>query len=283
MPYSFLHIAAIRNDVQKAQALILGGGPDEIHVWEKMPEEQPVQDPVHVDERDHTGWTPLMTAATHGHVEMCKLLIDHQANVNARKNFSCSPLHLASRNGHKGVVETLISHKADVSLQKLDRSIVLHDAAFGGHIEVLRTLVAAFGKQGRRALNLQNDEGMTPLHFASQQGHPHMIKALLGMGASLHLENEDGKRPQDIVKNRRSLLAFPDTKDPVALSMQEPGAIPKEVADYQVDHRLKGGRRGSVVLGNVAHHKSMQRPGTGDVAKFTETLGMVRSSTLQGL
>jgi len=29
-------------------------------------------DPIFVDERDASGWTPLMIAATHGHVAMCR-------------------------------------------------------------------------------------------------------------------------------------------------------------------------------------------------------------------
>lgn len=33
MPYSFLHIAALRNDVVKAQQLIDGEAADDVHVW----------------------------------------------------------------------------------------------------------------------------------------------------------------------------------------------------------------------------------------------------------
>jgi hypothetical protein len=77
MPYSFLHIAALRNDVVKAQLLIDGEAPDDVHVWKSQPIEHRGGNfiPVFVDERDASGWTPLMCAATHGHLEMCRCAI----------------------------------------------------------------------------------------------------------------------------------------------------------------------------------------------------------------
>ena len=51
MPYSFLHIAAMRNDVEKAERLINGEAPDDVHVWKSMPLEMQNRnlDPVFVD------------------------------------------------------------------------------------------------------------------------------------------------------------------------------------------------------------------------------------------
>ena len=51
MPYSFLHVAAMRNDVEKAEQLINGEAPDDAHVWKSMPLEMQNRnlDPVFVD------------------------------------------------------------------------------------------------------------------------------------------------------------------------------------------------------------------------------------------
>ena len=51
MPYSFLHVAAMRNDVEKAEQLINGEAPDDVHVWKSMPLEMQNRnlDPVFVD------------------------------------------------------------------------------------------------------------------------------------------------------------------------------------------------------------------------------------------
>ncbi len=121
MPYSFLHVAALRNDVVKAQQLIDGEAKDDVHVWRNMPLEMRDKnfDPIFVDERDASGWTPLMIAATHGHMAMCKLLVEREADIHAKKNFKCSSLHLAARNGHKGIVAFLLKCNADVLVKIL--------------------------------------------------------------------------------------------------------------------------------------------------------------------
>jgi ankyrin repeat protein len=97
MPYSFLHIAALRNDIDSARKHIEGGGPDTVHVWDGMPSTKITIDPIDVDVRDHQGWTPLMIAASHGNTEMCKFLIDSKAIVHKKKNFAATSLHLACR------------------------------------------------------------------------------------------------------------------------------------------------------------------------------------------
>lgn len=38
-----------------------------------------------------------MIAASHGHLEMCKLLVEAKAVVHKRKNFAATPLHMACR------------------------------------------------------------------------------------------------------------------------------------------------------------------------------------------
>ena len=128
MPYSFLHVAALRNDVVKAQQLIDGEAKDDVHVWRNMPLEMRDKnfDPIFVDERDASGWTPLMIAATPGHMAMCKLLVEREADIHAKKNFKCSALHLAARNGHKGIVSFLLQCNADV-LAKILKSTSYSD------------------------------------------------------------------------------------------------------------------------------------------------------------
>ena len=80
MPYSFLHVAALRNDVVKAQQLIDGEAKDDVHVWRNMPLEMRDKnfDPIFVDERDASGWTPLMIAALGAHRGVVRQLVMHR-------------------------------------------------------------------------------------------------------------------------------------------------------------------------------------------------------------
>lgn len=46
------------------------------------------------------GASPLHWAATSGHTNICKLLPEHGADVNAADRFGNPPLHKAAANGH---------------------------------------------------------------------------------------------------------------------------------------------------------------------------------------
>lgn len=62
------------------------------------------------------GFTPLHMAAIHGNVEVMQLLLDHQADVNARnKVYKWTPLHMAVKDEQKEAVVALLAAKADVN------------------------------------------------------------------------------------------------------------------------------------------------------------------------
>lgn len=57
--------------------------------------------------------TPLMEGASAGHVEIVKLLIAHNADVNAQSSSGNTPLMYACAGGHTDVVKVSITHKSD--------------------------------------------------------------------------------------------------------------------------------------------------------------------------
>lgn len=186
--------------------------------------------------RDANGWTPLMVAATHGHLAMCQMLVELEADIHARKNFKCTALHLAARGGHTSVVEFLVQCKADVMAEKIDKSTALHDAVAGGYVEVAKILLGHMeGLHERSAiLKLANDHGRTPLHVASKRGHPDMVCWLLARGAVTTLRDEDQKTAIELSPNRRTLVAFPGHIDPVDVSAQQVGVMQLELEEMNL-------------------------------------------------
>lgn len=65
------------------------------------------------------GWTPLHMAASHGHVEKCRLLIDAGADVNRRKEIDATetPLMEAAFSGQAETIRLLLEFGADPSMR----------------------------------------------------------------------------------------------------------------------------------------------------------------------
>lgn len=76
---------------------------------------------VSVHGQSSAGWmrgaTPLHHAASGGHVETARLLLEHGADVNAMTLEFCgmTPLHCAAEQGHLETAKTLVEHGADIA------------------------------------------------------------------------------------------------------------------------------------------------------------------------
>jgi len=61
------------------------------------------------------GWTELHEAATRGHIDSVRTLLEHRADPNAREpGDNTTPLHWAAAHGHVDVVRALLDAGADV-------------------------------------------------------------------------------------------------------------------------------------------------------------------------
>jgi ankyrin repeat protein len=62
------------------------------------------------------GWTVLHCGSSNGHLDIAKLLIEHNASVDLAEKDGWTALHDALRNGHLGIARLLIEHNASVNL-----------------------------------------------------------------------------------------------------------------------------------------------------------------------
>ena len=119
------------------------------------------------------GKTPLHEAASGGHVEMVKLLLNRGAHVNATGGVcKTTPLHNARGQRRLEVVRCLLAKGADVNarykdptapIQEARGPTQLHDAAYDARLEEVRLLL-----DNGADVNAQDACGETPLHSASK-------------------------------------------------------------------------------------------------------------------
>ena len=100
----------------------------------------------------------MMLAALNGDLDFVNLLIAKDAEVNKK---GWAPLHYAATNGHDDVVKVLLDHSAYVDAGSPNGTTPLMMAARGGHVSTVKLLL-----DNGADLTVKNQIGMTALDFA---------------------------------------------------------------------------------------------------------------------
>ncbi|XP_031640648.1 serine/threonine-protein phosphatase 6 regulatory ankyrin repeat subunit A-like [Contarinia nasturtii] len=122
--------------------------------------------------------TPLHAAASHKCSSTVKILIFNGADVNIKNNFGLTPREFAKQRGHY------------FFLDKFDDIVKERDEIFVAAKQGLTDKIKTFIKKGIN-INVQNNDGDTPLIIASRHGHTEFVKVLLKDKAKVNLVNRD--------------------------------------------------------------------------------------------
>ena len=101
--HHLLHLASAAGDLKVAQTLIDKGAD--------------VNAQLDVDDVEKKNKTPLHLAVNHSHLEVCQLLIQNEAKIDALDAKQNLPLHLAKK---KEIIELLIAKGSDLNLENAD-------------------------------------------------------------------------------------------------------------------------------------------------------------------
>ena len=168
-----------------------------------------------VKEEGYLGFTLLLLAIDKCNLEIVKLLLKHNADPNHLNNDGDTPLYLAVSKGHIEIVKELLNNGAEVNRRALgftpfsnamisnqiniakillkyganvDAIIAphwfggrtsLHDAASEGNLKNVEFLL-----ENNANINAVDDNKCTPLHLATQQNKPKVVKLLLISGGN---------------------------------------------------------------------------------------------------
>ncbi len=153
---------------------------------------------ISLDRLDKNQKTPLHLAVDENHVEVAALLIGYTLGrkesvdyISPKKDFT--PLYSAvSPYGSTKVAKLLIASGAHLTHQAKDGWTPLHHATQWGHPEKVRLLI----QQGANG-NARDEQGRTPTHYAytARDDFAGTLRALFKGGAYSALEDNDGLTP----------------------------------------------------------------------------------------
>jgi ankyrin repeat protein len=114
--------------------------------------------------------------------------ISHElGDINAKDEKGETALHYAASQGHEEMVRLLLEMGADISGRNVDGWTALHHAAFWGHSKVVIVLLAV-----DEDVTGVNHEGWTALHCAVKSGHTDAVQELLKRGADPKAKTKNG-------------------------------------------------------------------------------------------
>jgi ankyrin repeat protein len=136
------------------------------------------------------GLTPMSIAASRGHIDTVRLLLEHGADLSATDDNGSTPLTWAAEKGHENIARLLLENGADVDAKDNYGQTPLCLAASYGEEEVAKLLL----KNGAD-VDTRDERGQTPLCLAASYGEEGMVRLLLENGADIESKDESGQGP----------------------------------------------------------------------------------------
>lgn len=131
---------------------------------------------------DNLGVTPLNTAAKRGHVNIVRLLLEHDAGCNVQDGEGLTPLMQATVGGFEEVAGLLLSHDAGVQFADHRGQSALHWAVIHRRDRLLKILLKHC-VENKSVVDGLTREGKTPLHIAVDTDFEAAVEMLLSSGA----------------------------------------------------------------------------------------------------
>ena len=118
-----------------------------------------------------------------------------------RNSVHQTPLCCAVENKNLSCVKVLISRGADTTFMLLGDITLLHIAVRNNSPEILDRLLQSPGRDRKNVKSKQEQEGITPLQIAAQEGYNDCVEGLLHAGVDLYVETKLGTALHLAAKN----------------------------------------------------------------------------------
>ncbi|XP_050993267.1 histone-lysine N-methyltransferase EHMT2 isoform X2 [Labeo rohita] len=145
---------------------------------------------------EEDGSTGLHHAAKLGNLEVVMLLLSTgQVDINAQDSGGWTPIIWAAEHRHIDVIRALLNRGADVTLRDKEMNVCLHWASFAGSAEIAELVLNA-----GCPLSSVNLHGDTPLHISAREGFIDCVTLFLSRGADIDIMNKEGDTPLSLAR-----------------------------------------------------------------------------------
>ena len=178
---------------QSMTALMLAGNQGHLNICQLL-----VEHGAEVDAVDKDGWTAMMWAGIrHETIHIVKYLIEQGASVNHRNNRgrTCLSSAAASYNIDRELLELLLAHGADINTRDVFGCTVMMGAAnceyLFGSGKITERLAMLL--EYGADINLRDNKGNTALHYATKRGFDKIVDFIIENGGDINAQNYRGE------------------------------------------------------------------------------------------
>ena len=143
-----------------------------------------------IDSADATGMTALHYAASFGHIQIVKILVEKGARINKKNDWGETCLHYAAKYGSLCTVEFLVTKGGDIFAEDQSRWTPFIDSVDSGSLNVTVFLATKGSDMNRRSR-----DGKAPLHIAAINGDLPICEFLVLNGAAIDSKDDSQKTP----------------------------------------------------------------------------------------
>lgn len=141
---------------------------------------------------DRLGKTATMRAAQIGAVQVLKLFLNHEHNINRIDNDGHTALAYACLGGHDPAVQMLLDNGADPYIADDDDATPIMLAVKFGFCEIVESVAKA---TTTASIDFRDHQGLTALAHACIRGHSNIVATLLRYLASVWIKDHKGMTP----------------------------------------------------------------------------------------
>lgn len=137
-------------------------------------------------------------AAREGNIAVLQVLLEYRSSacLNERDLYGLTALHHACFTNQLETIQFLLCHGADATAEGVDGFLALHVAARSGCAQSVAMQLAAHPS----LVNVQENNGNTPLHHAMLVGSADVAMVLITYGCDTTLRNLSGLTPLQVCK-----------------------------------------------------------------------------------